>query len=169
MTLAQPANTTAGKPVTISGTLLVGGVGPDNTSIQITRTGGGYSPTTFTADVRFAGEFTSTDYPPAAGKFTYTARYPATATSAASSASVTVTVAKARPSLSLTATPAAASYGQAVRFNAVVITNGNSPAPMSTLTVYAQTVGSDSDENGDRGREGDRLDRRLYLTRSRWV
>ncbi|HEX4091894.1 MAG TPA: hypothetical protein VHZ33_24540 [Trebonia sp.] len=142
VTLDQPASTTAGKPITITGTLLIGGVGPDNTtSITITRTGGGRPAETFAAAVNSAGGFTWIDYAPAAGPYTYTANYPATATSAASSASVTVTVARARASLSLTASPATAAYGQAVSFNALVQTDGNSAAPMSTLTVYAQSAG----------------------------
>jgi hypothetical protein len=87
VTLAQPASTTVGKPVTISGTLLIGGLVEGYTSIEITRTGGGQPPTTFAANVR-VGQFTWIDYPPAAGTFTYTANYAATATTAASSASV---------------------------------------------------------------------------------
>jgi hypothetical protein len=110
---------------------------PGNTSIEITRTGGGQSPTSFAATAR-AGQFTWIDYPPAAGTFTYTANYAATATTAASSASVTVAVARATPSLSLTVTPTTASYGQAVKFNAIVRTL---EGPVSTLTVYAQPAG----------------------------
>jgi hypothetical protein len=137
VTLAQPANGTAGRGLTISGTLLIGGLVPGNTSIGITRTGGGQPPTTFDAAVRF-GEFTWDDTPPAGGTYTYTANYAATATTAASSASVTVAVAKASPPLSLAVTPTTASYGQAVKFNAVVDTI---EGPVSTLTVYAQPAG----------------------------
>ena len=135
---AAPASITVGKTVAITGTLLIGGTGPDNTTIKITRTGGGQPATTFSADVRFAGGFTWDDYPPAGGTYTYTANYPATATTAASSGSVTVTVAKATPSLSLAVTPTTAGYGQAVKFNAVVATLNS---PVSTLTVYAQQAG----------------------------
>jgi hypothetical protein len=137
VTMAQPASGTVAKPLTISGTLSVGGAAPGSTSIEITRTGGGQPPTTFAAAVR-SGEFTWIDYPPAGGTYSYTANYAATATTTASSASVTVTVAKARPSLSLAVTPTTASYGQAVKFNAVV---GTLEAPVSTLTVYAQPAG----------------------------
>ena len=106
-------------------------------SIAITRTGGGQPATTFNPAVR-AGQFTWIDYPPAGGTYTYTAKYAGTATTAASSASVNVTVAKATPSLSLAVTPTTASYGQAVKFNAVVETV---EPPVSTLTVYAQQAG----------------------------
>ena len=138
---AKPANVTVGKTVAVAGTLLIGGYGPSNTSIKITRTGGGQPATTFTADVRFAGEFTWIDSPPP-GTYTYTANYPATATSAASSASAKVTVVKEAPSFSLTVTPATASYGAAVNFDARfdAVLQGN-PA-IGVVSVYAQTAGS---------------------------
>ena len=136
---AQPASITAGQTVAITGIMEIGDDYPDNTSIEITRTGGGQPATTFDADVRVAGEFTWDDYPTDGGTYTYTANIPATATSAASSGSVTVTVAKAKPALSLAVTPATANYGQAVKFNAGVRTTLN--GPVGTLTVYAQQAG----------------------------
>jgi hypothetical protein len=138
VTLAQPASGTVGQWLTIAGTLdITGEVPGDSNSIAITRTGAGQSPTTFDPAVR-AGQFTEEDSPPASGTYTYTANYAGTATTAASSASVTVVVAKATPSLSLAVTPTTASYGQAVKFNAVVDTL---EPPVSTLTVYAQSAG----------------------------
>ena len=150
---AKPANVTVGKTVAVTGTLLIGGYGPSNTSIEITRTGAEQPATTFTADVRFAGGFTWIDYPPP-GTSTYTVNYPATATSAASSASVKVTVAKEAPSFSLTVTPAAASYGEAVKFDARFdsVLQGN-PA-VSLVTVYAQTAGSNTKTKIASGRVG---------------
>ncbi len=138
VTLAQPASSAVGKTVTITGTFAISDEVPGNSmSIAITRTGGGQPATTFNPAVR-AGQFTWIDYPPAGGTYTYTAKYAGTATTAASSASVNVTVAKATPSLSLAVTPTTASYGQAVKFNAVVETV---EPPVSTLTVYAQQAG----------------------------
>ncbi|MGD0704796.1 MAG: hypothetical protein ABSA02_33520 [Trebonia sp.] len=137
---ANPANLTVGKTVTVTGTLLIGGAIPPNTTIAITRTGAGQPADTFTADVRF-GEFTWIDYPPP-GTYTYTANYPATATSAASSASVKVTVAKEMPSFSLSVTPTTASYGQAVKFDARFDSALPGSPGVSTVTVYAQTAGS---------------------------
>jgi hypothetical protein len=143
VTLTQPPNTTVGKWVTITGTLTVGGDGPVNASIKVTRTGGGQPASTFAANVR-AGSFTWVDSPPLPGTYTYTANYPATATSAASSASVKVTVAKVVPSFSLTVTPATASYGAAVNFDARFATGVQGNPAVSTVTVYAQTAGSNT-------------------------
>jgi len=138
VTLAKPASTTVGKPVTITGSAAIGNNVPGTiNSIAITRTGAGQPGTTVHPTVR-AGEFTWVDYPPGGGTYTYTATYAGSATTAASSASVTVTVAKAAPTLSLTVTPSTAGYGSAVKFNAVVDTTGS---PVSNLTVYAQQVG----------------------------
>jgi hypothetical protein len=139
--LTQPAKITVGNPVTISGTLLAGGYGLGNTSVEVTRTGDGQPASTFTAAVGSAGGFTWTDHPPVPGTYLYTARYPPTGVAGASSAAVVVTVAKATPSLSLTVTPATASYGQAVTFGAHLANTVGKP-PGSRVTVYAQRVGS---------------------------
>jgi hypothetical protein len=137
---AQSATVTVGKPVNLTGTLLVGGSGPSNTSIQITRTGAGQAHTEVTADVE-AGKFTSTDYPPAPGTYTYTVSYAVSDSGPFFSASATVTVAKAAPSLSLSVTPTTAAYGAAVKFDAHFESAvGNSPA--GTVTVYGETAGS---------------------------
>jgi hypothetical protein len=124
----------------VTGTLLIDGDIPSNTTIEITRTGAGQPADTFSPDVRF-GEFTWIDSPPP-GTYTYTANYPATVTSAASSAYAKVTVVKEAPSFSMTVTPATASYGEAVKFDARFdsVMQGN-PA-IGVVTVYAQTAGS---------------------------
>ena len=139
--LTQPAKITVGNPVAVGGYLSVAGQIPAGTSIEVTRTGGGHPASAFTVDVSSAGGFTWTDQPPAAGTYTYTARYAATMWNDASVASVSVTVAKATPSLSLTVTPATASYGQAVTFNAHLANTAGKPSS-STVTVYAQRAGS---------------------------
>ncbi len=139
--LTQPAKITVGNPVAVSGYLSVAGQIPAGTSIEVTRTGGGQPASAFTVDVSSAGGFTWTDQPPAAGTYTYTARYAATMWNDASVASVSVTVAKVTPSLSLTMTPATASYGQAVTFNAHLANTAGKPAS-SRVTVYAQRAGS---------------------------
>jgi hypothetical protein len=139
--LTQPAKITVGNPVAVSGYLSVAGLIPAGTSIEVTRTGGGQPASAFTVDVSSAGGFTWTDQPPAAGTYTYTARYAATMWNDASVASVRVTVAKVTPSLSLTVTPTTASYGQAVTFNAHLANMAAKPSNR-TVTVYAQQAGS---------------------------
>jgi hypothetical protein len=150
---AKPTTVTVGNWVTVTGTLLIDGAIPPDTTIEITRTGAGQPADTFSPDVR-SGEFTWIDAPQPPGTYTYTANYPATATSAASSASAQVTVVKEVPSLSLTVTPTTANYGEAVKFDARFDSARLGNPPIGIVTVYAQTAGSSTKTKIASGRVG---------------
>jgi YVTN family beta-propeller protein len=136
LTFNGPLTAGAGQPVTLSGTLTIGGVAaPAGDTISITRTGPG-TALTESATTGADGAFSITDTPPGTGQYGYIANYDGSPPEVFSAVSY-LTVSLRPATLTLTATPANAGYAATLHVTAHLGTTHSN----RDVSIYAEPVG----------------------------
>lgn len=144
MTLGGPTTLPLGTPVTVSGTLTVGALGPtptgsvalmDGATSIAATTLSGKSPFVLSFNVNTASE------PLAVGSHSFSLKYAGTTQWAASASSTaTVTVSQAATTTAVTSSAATANAGASVTFTATVTSTVTSPASTGTVQFYDGTT-----------------------------
>jgi hypothetical protein len=140
LTLSGPATVRITKSVTLTGNLAIDGTPSAGTPVTVTRTLAGSTATrTFSVTTGAGGGFSVTDTPPAAGLYTYTARYAGSATVGPATAARAVSVSRNPVSLRVAASgPATTNYEAAVKVTARL----GSTYSSRSVSIYAQSLGS---------------------------
>jgi hypothetical protein len=134
--LNGPATATAGQPVTLNGTLNIGGLAaPAGEPVTISRTGPGATLTASTV-TGAGGSFSITDTPPTSGKYSYTAHYADRPIGVFTAMSV-VSISARPTTLTLAAAPGNAGYEATLHVTAHLGTTHTN----RDVSVYAEPVG----------------------------
>ena len=138
LTLAGPSAAGITKPVTLTGSLTLGGVAaPAGTAVTVTRTVAGGAGKTFNLSTAADGSYTLTDTPPALGQYTYTASYSGDSSTASATASRSVNVTLNPTSLTVSTGAAVYTYKPTITVTAHLGTTGSN----RTVSIYAQPAG----------------------------
>jgi len=135
LSLNGPLTADAGQPVTVNGTLIIGGgAAPAGATITISRSGPG-TALTASATTGAGGVFSITDTPPGSGQFVYLANYASQPEVFSAVSYLTVSLRSA--TLTLAATPADASYAATLHVTAHLGTTHSK----RDVSIYAEPVG----------------------------
>ena len=138
LTLTGPSTAGITKPVTLKGSLTLGGVAaPAGTAVTVTRTVSGGADQTFDLTAAADGSYTLTDTPPALGQYTYTASYSGDTNTASATAAQTVNVTLIPTSLTLSTGATTYTYQPTITVTAHLGTTHSN----RTVSIYAQPAG----------------------------
>ena len=139
LTLTGPSTAGITKPVTLKGSLTLGGVAaPAGTAVTVKRTVSGGADQTFSLTTAADGSYSLTDTPPALGQYTYTASYNSSDPNTASStATQTVNVTLIPTSLTVSTGATVYTYQPTITITANLGTTDSN----RMVSIYAQPAG----------------------------